>query len=139
MDHFTIHQPDGSALAASMIGIIDSPRSSPPRESWAGQTGDGRTVFGRRLVRALIDGDAQAAADAVAGSGWGMRRDLAWSDHETLADVAEHRSGVVSVISQAGRPVWSGVRVVVRKGIAYLRLGTQTLIFGVSPVESAES
>ncbi|WP_191569234.1 hypothetical protein [Paracoccus yeei] len=131
---FTItNASDGSELRAEFIGAVsaDAGASVPDDPEFA----DIMTPEpGKRLMRALATGDAEAARVVISDSGYGMGSDISRPQVEALMGIAGRPDAVPVIVSQAGQALWSGCRAVVVRGIAYVHARGHVNLFGVSPV-----
>lgn len=127
MEYFTITDAmSGQDMTARFIGAVQTPH--------APHCGPG-TAAGGDLMKHLKRGRAEAAAEVIGDTGYGMAKDLAWADAELISRIADRPQATPSVISKGGNVMWSGVRVSVCRGIAYVRArGGQVHLFGVCPV-----
>lgn len=133
-DDFTITSVmDGAELRAEFIGSVSTDGGTPVPDD--PEFADIMAPEpGKRLMRALATGDADAARGVISGSGYGMGRDLSRTQVEALMGIADRPDAVPVIVSQAGQAMWSGCRAVVVRGIAYVHARGHVNLFGVSPV-----
>jgi hypothetical protein len=133
-DDFTITSVmDGSELRAEFIGSVCTDGGTPVPDD--PEFADILTPeAGKRLMRALATGDAEAAREIMSGSGYGMSDDLSDSQIRTLVGMPDRPDAAPVIVSQAGQAMWSGCRAVVVRGIAYVHARGHVNLFGVSPV-----